>query len=152
MKKIGFVGIGNMAEAMIGGMLQSGEFSSEQILVTNKNNSERLKKIQTKFNVEYFSKKELVEKSDVLIIAVKPQDLKEVLLDIKDIVKKDILIISVVAGIDIESVLTILAKGYQSLEQFQTHQRVLNILQQLWRFLKTSIMKKLKLHTKFYHV
>ncbi len=110
MKKIGFIGVGNMAEAMIDGMLQSGEFSSEQILVTNKNNSERLKKIQTKFNVEYFSKKKLVEKSDVLIIAVKPQDLKDVLLNIKNFIKKDILIISVVAGVDIESIINYLGK------------------------------------------
>lgn len=51
MKKIGFVGAGSMAEAMINGILQSGITKPEHIYITNRSNDERLIELKETYSV-----------------------------------------------------------------------------------------------------
>ena len=104
-KKIGFIGGGNMAEAIIKGMLSS----SSLVKVSNVFVSEPNKKRQTFLSSEYKIKIvkdnfDLVKKSDVLIIAVKPQIICEVLNGIADQVDAQKLVISVAAGVPISQI------------------------------------------------
>ena len=103
-KKIGFIGGGNMAEAIIKGMLSSSLVKVSNVFVSEPNKSR-----QTFLSSEYKTKIvkdnfDLVKKSDVLIIAVKPQIIREVLNGIADQVDAQKLVISVAAGVPISQI------------------------------------------------
>ncbi|MCO1603536.1 MULTISPECIES: pyrroline-5-carboxylate reductase [Desulfosporosinus] len=99
-QSIGFIGGGNIAEAMISGLKQSN--SSLEIRVTNLSNRGRLQGLVDRYNVIAAPLMELVEDSRVLIIAVKPKDVQAVLKDLKDFSLKDKLVISVAAGVPLK--------------------------------------------------
>jgi len=96
---IGFIGGGNIAEAMISGLKKKN--SELEIRVTDLNH-ERLQSLIDRYNVRASTLKELVEDSRVLIIAVKPKDVKAVVKDLMDFPLKDKLVISVAAGVPLK--------------------------------------------------
>ena len=96
--KIGFIGLGNMAKAMIGGMLQKDMVKAEDIL-----GSARTKATVEKMQKEYGicgmgSNAEVAKAADVLVLAVKPQFFSEVIEEIRGEIKEETLIISIAAG------------------------------------------------------
>ena len=100
-KKLGFIGGGNMAEAMIKGLLSASFIEAKSIFV-----SEPAKAKRDALHAEHKIKVsadncELAKKCDILILAVKPQILQEVLVDIRSLVDSDKLVISIAAGIPI---------------------------------------------------
>ncbi|WP_407308509.1 pyrroline-5-carboxylate reductase [Desulfosporosinus sp. SB140] len=94
---VGFIGAGNIAEAMISGLTKVEK--DIQIRVTNQSNHERLQHLVAKYGIIATQLKELVENSGVLIIAVKPKNVVDVLKHLKNYPLGDKLIISVAAGI-----------------------------------------------------
>lgn len=98
-QSIGLIGGGNMAEAIIGGIRKTDR--ELQIRVTERIDK-RLQYLVDKYGVIASQVQELVENSDVLIIAVKPKDVHEVLKHLKNYTLKDKLIISIAAGIPIK--------------------------------------------------
>jgi pyrroline-5-carboxylate reductase len=76
--KIGFIGGGNMAEAMIGGMLKQG-FAATDIRVAEPS-AERRALLAERFGVTVEERADAALAVDVLVLAVKPQILREVLL------------------------------------------------------------------------
>jgi len=99
-KKLGFFGAGSMAQALIKGILGALTFPPEGIYVTNKNNEERLRFIEKNFSVRTTRDHQaLLKECDVIIIAVKPRDINELLCNIKNYITRDHLVISVVAGV-----------------------------------------------------
>ncbi|WP_083802811.1 pyrroline-5-carboxylate reductase [Bacillus sp. SG-1] len=97
---VAFLGAGNMAEAMISGLVESNKIPSEQIIVSNRSNRGRLQELQAKYDVTAITKDELkFEEIDMLILAMKPKDIDPVLESIKDLVNPDTVILSVLAGI-----------------------------------------------------
>ncbi len=103
-QQIGIIGAGNMAEALIHGMITSMRFSSQSILVSNRSNQERLEHLSEKYKVKTTDKKNLIEQSDVIVLAMKPQDLFSVMEEIKAWMRPNQLCISIAAGIEIASV------------------------------------------------
>lgn len=109
-KTIGFLGAGNMAEALIRGLLRAdvapdriGGSSPEQ---------ERTEELATKYGIRTTTDNaELVANSDILVLAVKPQILDRVLLEVGSKVRARTLVISVAAGIPIQAIERRLAKG-----------------------------------------
>lgn len=99
--KIGFVGAGNVAEAIIKG-LTSGQ--SPEIRVTNRSKQERLLELQQKYRVIPAELAEVVQASDVIIIAVKPKDIVEALVEMKKLPFEGKLFISVAAGIPLKTI------------------------------------------------
>jgi pyrroline-5-carboxylate reductase len=89
-----------MAEAIIGGLRKTDK--ELQIRVTNRTNHERLQHLVDKYSIKATELQELVDSSRVLIIAVKPKDVHEVLKHLKNYSLKDKLIISVAAGIPLK--------------------------------------------------
>lgn len=97
-KVIGFIGLGNMAKAMIGGLLQNDFVKCTQI-IGNAKSEETKRNVHDQFGIiTALNNKEVAEKSDVLILAVKPQMIDDVLEEIKDAIKPDVLILSILAG------------------------------------------------------
>ncbi|MCM1037872.1 MAG: pyrroline-5-carboxylate reductase [Roseburia sp.] len=96
--KIGFIGLGNMADAMIGGMLKKNIVKAEDIIGTAKTSATR-EKMADRYGISIKdTNAETAKASDVLILAVKPQFLAEVTAQIKDAVTDETLIISIAAG------------------------------------------------------
>jgi len=96
MKSIGFIGGGNIAEAIIKGLSQNGQ---GEIRVTNRSNKERLYNLVQKYAVIPVSLEELVAESEIIVVAVKPKDVVGVLKVLTDFSLNGKLVISVAAGI-----------------------------------------------------
>lgn len=102
-KKIGFIGCGNMGSSMVGGLLKSGFIKPEQIIVSNKTEIP-LKRLSDEFNViTTLNNKDVVKKSDIIFLAVKPNIYKSIIEEIKSELTNDKLIITIAAGITIEN-------------------------------------------------
>ena len=102
-KVVGFIGAGNMGQAIVGGIIKSGLITSNNIImsdlyVPSLDSAKEKYKIQVTTN-----NKEVATKSNILILAVKPNLYDTVIDEIKDIVKEDVLIVTIAAGMSIES-------------------------------------------------
>ena len=96
--KIGFIGLGNMGGAIIGGIIKSGLFKPEDILGFDKS-TEMAAKAKDKFGINVCKDNcEVVKKADVLVLAVKPQFAREVISEIARATSEKTLIISIMAG------------------------------------------------------
>ena len=86
---IGFIGLGNMASAIIGGLLKKKLVLSNEILGTDKL-PEAVERCKKEYGIETASANtEVASKADVLFLAVKPQFFPEVIAEIKDAVRED---------------------------------------------------------------
>jgi len=107
-KKLGFIGGGNMTEALLKGLLASSSVGPKDILVSDLL-SDRLEYLNKEYKVKITDdSRKLVQKSDILILAVKPQVVGKVLESFSDVVDKHKIIISVAAGISINFIEDIL--------------------------------------------
>ncbi len=96
--KLGFIGLGNMASAVIGGILKEGIAAPEDIIGSAKTKETAEKKAK-EFGIEVCTENgKVAEQADVLVLAVKPQFFPEVISEIRDILGKETLVISVAAG------------------------------------------------------
>ncbi|KZE53943.1 pyrroline-5-carboxylate reductase [Brevibacillus parabrevis] len=98
--RIGFLGAGSIVEAMLSGILKKGLIQAERMTVTNRNNLERLEELAAAYGVSTSTDKFAVARtSDILILAIKPKDAGEALMELRGKVSPHQLIISVVAGV-----------------------------------------------------
>lgn len=104
MKKIiGFIGSGNMAEAIMTGIIGTGLCTGETIIASDKS-PERMEYLTKKIGIHTTqSNKDVFDKSDIIILSIKPQNMKEALEDIKPCpeTRGKKIIISIAAGIRI---------------------------------------------------
>lgn len=102
-KIIGFIGAGNMAEALINGLISSHTVLPGSIMASDRD-IERLAVIAEGYKIRAVnSNTEVVADSDIVILAVKPQDVSSVLADTRE-GAKDKLIISIAAGINTQTI------------------------------------------------
>ena len=103
--KLGFIGGGNMASSLIGGLLRNAQINADSIMVFEPN-EERAASLAKEFNIQLANNNEqLLNFANVIVIAVKPQVLRSVLLSLKDQFKiQKPLIVSIVAGIRSDSI------------------------------------------------
>ncbi|THB64433.1 MAG: pyrroline-5-carboxylate reductase [Gammaproteobacteria bacterium] len=100
MEKIGFIGCGNMAASIIGGMV-SGDFDPKIIYATDSDNA-KLADISEKFGINTLnSNAELVSVCDIVVLAVKPQVMHDIIDALSPEIRnlKNKLYISIAAGI-----------------------------------------------------
>ena len=96
--KLGIIGAGNMASAIIGGIIKKDIISAKEIICSTPVEAER-KKAQDNFGINATNSNiDVVKNSEVLLLAVKPQVVPIVVEEIKDAVDDNQLIISIVAG------------------------------------------------------
>ena len=94
--KIGFIGGGNMAEAMIKGMISQGK---KDILVSEPVEKRR-DYLSKSFSIKTTSSnKNLAASCRIIILAIKPQNIEAVVEEIKDIVTEEHTVVSIAAGI-----------------------------------------------------
>ncbi len=102
-RTVGFLGAGNMAAALIKGLLHAGVFLPLESYASDAK-ADRLKHIQTEHGVRVTTDNhELARTVDVLVLAVKPQVLDRVLDAISGDLRKETLLISVAAGVPLEA-------------------------------------------------
>ncbi|MDC9727285.1 MAG: pyrroline-5-carboxylate reductase [Candidatus Thioglobus sp.] len=95
---IGFIGAGNMAYAIISGLINQG-ISADKIKISDTDEA-LLSLRKDEFNLEVFTdNSELASKVDIIVLAVKPQVLSAVCHQLQPTLKNDTLIISIAAGI-----------------------------------------------------
>lgn len=96
-KKIGFIGAGNMAEAMIAGILKKGIIPATDIIASRRNKA-ALDVLKDKYGVEITTDNKEVAKAEIVVLAVKPQFMKDAIQEIKDVVTEEQIILSIAAG------------------------------------------------------
>jgi pyrroline-5-carboxylate reductase len=105
---IGFIGSGNMAEAMINGVLKAGVYRPGKVF-TSDIRPERLEYLREHYGVRTTENNaELASKSDIVVLSVKPQNMTEVLNGIKDTVRDHSLVVSIAAGITVSNISAVL--------------------------------------------
>lgn len=101
--KIAFIGAGNMAKAIIGGLLAEG-FKRINVIASGPR-QETLDRVANEFGINVTTdNKAAAAQADVVVLAVKPQMLKEVCLNLADSLGHKPLIISLAAGITTDSI------------------------------------------------
>jgi len=101
-KRIGFIGAGQMAEALAKGFISKGVSQPENMLCTDP--SQERKKVFQSFGVKVAeSNVDLAKSSDIIFIAVKPQYVSVVLNEISGVLTPQSLIVSIAAGVSIDT-------------------------------------------------
>jgi pyrroline-5-carboxylate reductase len=109
-KKIGFIGSGNMGEALISGLVLSESTSPENIICSDIR-EEPLQNIQEKYGIATTtSNVEVVKNSEIIIYATKPQILAAVLKETAEVLDKSKLVISIAAGVPLAAIASGLKK------------------------------------------
>lgn len=103
-KRIGFIGCGNMARAMITGLLNSNIAAPNSIIASNSTVS-KLENAKKDYGIRTTpNNNEVAQFADILILSVKPNKYKGVIEEIKNVIKKDVIIVTIAAGIRIGTV------------------------------------------------
>ena len=97
-QKIGFFGAGNMAQAMIKGLIEGG-IPAQNIMASNRSEGKLHKLVETYGIQAARSNDELIDASDIVILAVKPQDLLPALEPVTRAFDDQKIVISIAAGI-----------------------------------------------------
>ncbi len=102
-RKIGFIGTGHMGQAMIQAFIESGRVPASKIYATNRSDG-KLKKMQEQYGINVVATNEqLIDAVEIVIIAVKPQDLAAMLEPIASTFLASHIVISLAAGFSLRS-------------------------------------------------
>lgn len=104
-RSVALIGAGNMAEALLRGLLGTGTLVPHRCVVANKSNDERLGRLAAQLGVRTTrDKARLMREGDVVILAVKPHDVPEVLGEIAPHAEPRHLVVSVAAGVSLDTI------------------------------------------------
>jgi pyrroline-5-carboxylate reductase len=96
--KIGFIGCGNMGEAMLAGILSSGKCAPQEVMISVKSEASASEK-RRQYHVEAVTdNRAAAQFADLLILAVKPQFYESVIQEIRDCVNEHQIILTVAPG------------------------------------------------------
>lgn len=99
MQTIGFIGGGNMAQALVEGVLKAGLYQADKIWISDVR-PERLDELKKQYGIRTtIDNHELTKHADIVVLSVKPQVMADVLRPLEGNLKKDVLVISIAAGI-----------------------------------------------------
>ncbi|MGL4772148.1 MAG: pyrroline-5-carboxylate reductase, partial [Clostridium sp.] len=102
-KSIGFIGCGNMGKAILSGIVNK-KFEEPSNIIVSRTNKNELDKLKEEFNINItLNNKEVAEKSDIVILAVKPNMYKKIIEEVKESFKKDAIIVSIAAGLEVNT-------------------------------------------------
>ncbi len=101
--KIAFIGGGNMGEAMLSAILDKG-LSRPQAISVSDNAEARRQYLEQKYSVAVMSSnQQAVDRADVVVLAIKPQNLVEVMAELKGHLEPAQLLLSIIAGARIDT-------------------------------------------------
>jgi pyrroline-5-carboxylate reductase len=110
--RLGIVGAGNMATAMVDGWVTADPSIASRISVTDRGSGRGADLAsRTGISLESGGNRTLAENSDVIILSVKPIDIESVLREISDIVTPNHVVVSVAAGVQTATIENLLERG-----------------------------------------
>jgi pyrroline-5-carboxylate reductase len=108
---IGFIGAGNMAEALIRGLVKGNHIAAGSVLASGPRR-ERLEELRHKYAIETLTDNQAVaRRCNIVVLSVKPQIMDKVLREIGDQLKSGTLVISIAAGVDTATIEEAVADG-----------------------------------------
>jgi pyrroline-5-carboxylate reductase len=100
--KVGFIGCGNMATAMISGMMDAGCLDPDQVMVSDPS-MDKLTEMQEKTGVKISqANEEVADFAEILILAVKPYLYEPVAREIQESLAETAIVVTIAAGISME--------------------------------------------------
>jgi pyrroline-5-carboxylate reductase len=110
MRKIGFIGAGNMATAIVKGLLSSGRYEPGH-LMTSDCREDQLDRISEQFRITCsLDNRDIARESDIIVLSVKPQSMREALEGIREEIREDHLLISIAAGIPLKMIHAVIGR------------------------------------------
>ena len=104
MSKIAFIGAGNMAEALMNGLISSGVYKPADVTGADIS-KQRLEYLNSKYGIKTTDKNsKAVKQADIIVLSVKPNHIHSVLDEINGELTPDKIIISIAAGISLSSI------------------------------------------------
>src|SRR3954452_6700668 len=110
MKSISFIGAGNMAEALIRGLLRGNVFAPDEITASGPR-EERMRELAERFRIRTTTNNREATKAEIIVLSVKPQIMIRVLEEVGRDISPDALVISIAAGVPVEAIQSRLAAG-----------------------------------------
>lgn len=110
MSTIGFIGAGNMAEAMIRGLLRGEDFTPGQVSASGPR-EERMRELRDTYGIQTTTDNAVPAAAEIVVLSVKPQILSRVLDEVGPKISPDALVISIAAGVPVAAIQTRLASG-----------------------------------------
>lgn len=96
--KVGFIGCGNMAKAIIGGLINNAGITPNEIIAADAS-AEAIKKASDSIGIDTtLENKEVASNSDVLFLSVKPQFYETVIAEIKDTISANQIVVTIAPG------------------------------------------------------
>ncbi len=109
--KIGFIGAGNMSQALIKGITESKVIAADHIYVSNRTPG-KLIKLRDTFGIHTFDyNQEIVETCDIVVLAMKPHDLPEAVMELAQYFRPEQVVISLAAGISMSKLEKLIPAG-----------------------------------------
>jgi len=109
-RTIGFIGAGNMAEAMIRGLLRGKDFAPAQISASGPR-EERMRELRETYGITATTDNNVPAAAQIVVLSVKPQIMSRVLDEVADAIAADALVISIAAGVPVSTIQSRLAGG-----------------------------------------
>ena len=104
-KTIGFIGGGNMASALIGGLISKERYAPQNIMASAAT-EKTVKKLIANFGIHAtMSNADIVKNCDTIVLAVKPYMVFKVIEEIHPFLKKDQLVLSIASGVKLEKLM-----------------------------------------------
>jgi len=104
MSTIGFIGAGNMAEALIKGVISGGVYQNNDITASDIR-TERLNYLADEYGIKTTTDNaEVASKADIMVLSTKPQQMNEALESIKGALSTHKLLISIAAGVKVDKI------------------------------------------------
>lgn len=100
---IGFIGAGNMASAIIGGIIHAGLAEGRQIIAADPA-KEKLQTLQENYGIQTGDNQTAAAAADILFLAVKPNMFSRVVPEIRKQVRPDAVVVSIAAGQTIDHI------------------------------------------------
>ena len=107
---IGFIGAGNMAEALIRGLVNGKHIAADRITASAPR-EDRLVELRTQYGIITSRDNKVVAKNQIVVLSVKPQIMDKVLREVGEHIRSGTLVISIAAGVDTETIESAVAEG-----------------------------------------
>lgn len=111
-QKICFMGAGSMAEAIVRGLVEHKKARADYVFIVNRHNQNRLEELRKKYGIQTNPdskiKNKFIQDADIIVLAMKPKDVEDALNQLQPLLKPNQLIISVIAGLTIKTISSIL--------------------------------------------
>lgn len=108
---VGFIGAGNMAEAMIGGLVRGKHVDPNRITASDPR-KERLEELRASLGIEATqNNRDIAERCSLVVLSVKPQIMDKILREVGDQMKPGTLVVSIAAGVDTATIEESLPEG-----------------------------------------